>query len=412
MKRVLITLLLLSSTISLASVRLTGKVKSGNGSLFSGKVVITLPVATQDTNLNEAVCPCQFEFPVQNGTFPANANVVATSIMSPSNVYYILQFFDPYGRLQMTLNAANIIEGSGTYDIGQATPTAITTAQISYITPASLSANQVWTGNNTYSQPIISTVATSTAPLSIASTTSVPNLGASHLVSDSTPVAATSYPTAPIRLAAGDELCWRNSDNTNDNCIFVQAGRGSLPVPSNDALSYSVGAVVGTFATGYKWIGNTFTNSPVSNNAAEVVVSSVGTFHTNDILLSDVYVAHTDGVVTNTSGGNITYTLRFRLDSGGTLLCASAGVVVATGTVAAPVHLNCQFTIQAVGAGGTMSPAGDYTINATSGDIANAALVAVDTTVDHIPAFTEQMSVANANGSITLRQFWIERKSR
>lgn len=158
------------------TVTLTGTVKSPvGGQLLNGSACFGLPVNAIDTSTNTALTSLPMCYPVTNGTFPAFATLVPNDVIQPLNTYYRTTFYDSTGQPVMYANYA-VPTGGGTFNVGTAVPTAVTTSNISFVSPACLACNNVFTGFNTFTQQTAFTVAIGTAPFSITSTTLVPNL--------------------------------------------------------------------------------------------------------------------------------------------------------------------------------------------------------------------------------------------
>jgi len=168
--------LLLPVSVSATAVQLTGSLMDAASNPISGTLTLQLPVANAvDTSTNKAVSPRFVTFPLTNGTLPAFATVVPNDVIQPAGTYYVVVAYDRSGAQVYSSNWV-IPSSPSTFNMGQAIPTSIVTTNISYLTPIVASGNNNFTGSNTFSMPIVSTVSTGTAPFSIASTTPVANL--------------------------------------------------------------------------------------------------------------------------------------------------------------------------------------------------------------------------------------------
>jgi hypothetical protein len=130
MKRFLALLFVtLAITWPLSATTLTGTIKKPDGTKLNGKIRLTLSHPARDTSDSTVVVPTTVELSVTNGTLPLTAAVAGNDVLQPANTYYICEYFDAYGKRVM----ANPFYIAGTtYDLGSATPTTVTTSNISY----------------------------------------------------------------------------------------------------------------------------------------------------------------------------------------------------------------------------------------------------------------------------------------
>lgn len=379
---------------------LTGTVRGPFGNAFNGQIIMTLSQPAIDPTGIIDYIPLQVPFTVLNGSLQAGAKVVSNESLEPKNTYYLAQYFDPTGGM-VAQKVFYFVNGANA--LGSMAATSITTNNVSYLTPVSLSANNTFTGINTFSQKIISTVTAGTPPFQINSPTKVSLLTAAALITDGPFVPSAGL----IRLSPSEFICWGTSGGFGNKCLKSTDGSAEYTLGFN-GVDYpaSLSHYSNVASAGLPIVTvNTLAETAMTSNASIPgnTVGPTASAKTQAIRL------HASGVLTNTSGGNVTYTFRWRADTTGAVYCASAGVVVATGATNVPWHLDCVMTSMVAGGAGTVDAWGNYTVNATTGDIANAALVALDTTVGHIMTITGQMSVANANASQTLRSIYQER---
>lgn len=255
-------LLLFALTARSASVQLVGTVLDLSGVPLQGRACWQLPVNAIDTSTNRALSTAPVCFPVNNGVFPAFATVVPNDVMQPLNLYYTAAFYDRTGALVMYSNY--VVPTGGTFNVGLALPTTITTTNISYLNPAILSGNNIFTGTNTFnnittfnalatftaglssttglfSGQITSTVATGTAPLVIASTTVVPNLNASLLLGCTWAVPCAIGSTTPNSGAF---------TSLSSNTFQLASGTIQVAVQGTDTSLLSVGTFTGGAGVG------------------------------------------------------------------------------------------------------------------------------------------------------------------
>lgn len=133
MKRILSVIafiFLFSPTIHAGTIPITGTIRNAAGNLFNGKVRFSLTYsAASDTCSNNVVVAQMVEFIVSNGTLPSNARITPNDCLSPANTFYVTQYVSPVG----TVVAQNVFSIQGTsFNIGTATPTPLTTSNISF----------------------------------------------------------------------------------------------------------------------------------------------------------------------------------------------------------------------------------------------------------------------------------------
>jgi hypothetical protein len=126
---------------------LTGTITDSSGSPLNGTLVMRLPVPAQYTPTNIAVAPTPVTFRVLNGAITGGLPLYDVAALQPSNLYYIARGYDQTGSLQFY---GNYVVTGATFNLGAATPTSITTSNISYLSPAFLGGNNTWTGTNVY----------------------------------------------------------------------------------------------------------------------------------------------------------------------------------------------------------------------------------------------------------------------
>ena len=133
MKRLLqclLALTLFSAPLFAGTISIIGTVRGPSGNLFNGRIRFTLSVATaRDTSASNLIVAQRVEFLVQNGTLPTSAKITPNDVLSPANSTYVAEYFSSAG----TKIAQNNFYIAGTqFDIGAATPTPLTTSNISF----------------------------------------------------------------------------------------------------------------------------------------------------------------------------------------------------------------------------------------------------------------------------------------
>jgi hypothetical protein len=157
MKKLLFTFLLLLIPIQLwsATATVTGRIQYYTNAAFNGQISFQFPFAgAVDTNCTVFtscfVAPVVRRYPIVNGTITPAPVLTRNGDISPSGTYYRAYLYDSAGNNLMQ-SSFSIGAGVTTFDIGAALQTTITTNNVSYINPGSLSGNNTWAGNNTFS---------------------------------------------------------------------------------------------------------------------------------------------------------------------------------------------------------------------------------------------------------------------
>lgn len=132
MKRILYAALLVCfcSLYALAStVPVTGTIETADGNRFNGSVRMTLSYPATDTTSGKLVSPQSVSFKIQNGAIQSGAKIVPNDQMAPGNTFYVTQFYSSAGAL---VRQNNFHVSGSQIDLGTATPTALTSSDISF----------------------------------------------------------------------------------------------------------------------------------------------------------------------------------------------------------------------------------------------------------------------------------------
>lgn len=205
---------------------LTGRITDSQGNPLNGTLVMSLPVPAQDPTTSTAIAPSPVFFRVIYGQISATAPLYDVNTITPSGLYYVARAYNTQGMLQFY---GNYVVTGATFDLGAATPTSITTSNISYLSPGFTNGNNTWTGINIFTQPI-------TAP---------------GFVSSCTPTATIGYG----RLCKTDQICWRNQGNSGDACLSLNfadqlAFFGGLHLVGGDLRVDGLATIGGTLSVG------------------------------------------------------------------------------------------------------------------------------------------------------------------
>lgn len=144
----LVNLFLVQAALA-ATVSLTGTINDITGNGVSGTLYLSLPAPAQDPSTGVAIAPGWVAYRLVNGAITGSAKVYDVSTINPSGLYYIARAYDTAGNLVFSGNY-NIV-GPGSFNLGTAVPTSVTTSNISYLAPATTNGNNTFTGLNSHS---------------------------------------------------------------------------------------------------------------------------------------------------------------------------------------------------------------------------------------------------------------------
>jgi hypothetical protein len=113
------------------TVPVTGTIQMPDGRLLTGRIQMTLSYsAARDTTANNMIVAETASFPVSNGTLPPSAQVTPNDVLEPANTTYRVEYFLSNGQ-KVAMNTYSIPQG-GPFNLGAATPTPVTTSNISF----------------------------------------------------------------------------------------------------------------------------------------------------------------------------------------------------------------------------------------------------------------------------------------
>lgn len=234
---------------------LTGTIKDAQGNPLNGTIVMQLPIPATDTTTGTAIAPTPVTYRIVNGSILSGSSVPLFDVanLQPQNLYYSARVYDSSGTLVFTGNYA--VTGAS-YNLGAAIPTNVTTSNISFVSPAVTNASNVFCCTQTFQGQIVSTLATGTAPFSIASTTLVPNLNVNNLngvtISGTPAVNQTLVASSPTAAAWGASTATfstyvNNGAGTATNLIAKLTGAPSTVVTTGLA---DTGGAIGICVSG------------------------------------------------------------------------------------------------------------------------------------------------------------------
>lgn len=125
-----LTLALMGCVPMLAgTIPVTGTIRTPDGKLFNGSVKMTLSYPGRDSCSSNIVVPTSINWRVQNGTIQSGALITPNDCIEPGNTVYLAEYFTAAGMRVMQ----NPFYVSGqSFNLGTATPTTLTTSNISF----------------------------------------------------------------------------------------------------------------------------------------------------------------------------------------------------------------------------------------------------------------------------------------
>jgi len=239
---------------------------SQGNALVNGKLTLRLSQNATVVSGGGLVAPLQVSISLDSsGKIPSGTLLWANDQLTPSGTVYYARLFTSKNLLAADYSSCPwSISGSSPIDLSAMTCTT-TGASYPSITSASLSANNTWTGIQTFSQPIVSTVSTGTAPFTVSSTTAVTNLNASFLLGKTWAIPAAIGSTTPaagtFTSLTGSTFYTSGGSAPSVSCAGLDTGTcvlltgstnssGTIQLQPNGSPGYSGTAVI-TFGGGF-----------------------------------------------------------------------------------------------------------------------------------------------------------------
>lgn len=167
-----ITLLALTTVLGLwlfwphkaaaSTVTLTGTVKDAQGNPINGTLTMQLAVPAIDTSTSTFIPNTPVTFRLVNGSVTGGAPLLDNTNMSPAGDYYIARFTGAAGNPIAT--NYYVIPAGGSFNLGQAVPTTITTSNISYVNPVALNVGNIFTAAQQFALGILTDSITGITP--------------------------------------------------------------------------------------------------------------------------------------------------------------------------------------------------------------------------------------------------------
>lgn len=340
---------------------LSGTIKDGFGNPINGTLVLQLPVPAMDTTTSTAVANTPVTCRLINGAVTGCPPLYDVSTLQPQNLYYIAKAYDNSGNPAWGGNFA--ITG-GTYNLGAAIPTSVTTNNISFVNPAVTNATNTFCCTQNFQGQIVST-AGGVPPLNVQSSLLVPNLNTQILNG----VTVTGTPS---------------------NGQTLQATGPSTAGWSSSSAGFKLECVNVTPVT----VANSVALSPLQTC----------TIPANDIGLQTFYID-----VTGVMGAAASPTLTVGVYLDGTLL---GNLSPTTGAITQPWMVRAFFSGLTIGAGGTVTPSVLIFSNSLTAPLPGAtpnAPITINTTISHVLQTQIQWGTASVSNTITANSTSVHR---
>ena len=140
-----LAILLVSVSACASKTTLTGTITDLQGNGLNGSLLMTLPAPASDGTV--AISPATVSFQVSNGSIVGTAQLYDVMTLQPQGMYYVAEAYDNAGN---EVFYGNYVVTGASFNLGAATPTTVTTSNISYLTPTFASGNNIFTGANTF----------------------------------------------------------------------------------------------------------------------------------------------------------------------------------------------------------------------------------------------------------------------
>jgi len=291
------------SPVRASTTTLTGTIVDAQGSPVNGTLVLQLAVPAQDPTTNVQVSTRPVSCSLINGIISNCPPIFDSMVLNPSPDYYTVTAYDTAGT--PVLYGNYVITGAS-FNLGTAIPTSITTNNIYYGTPVLVSANNTFTGTNTFTQQIVSSLSTGTPPFSISSTTLVPNLNINNLNG----VIVSGTPAAGYGLVATGPSAATWSAST----LSGYTAECNISVPATVANTTTPTSLQTCPIAANEWIPNRSIYLDITGQLSDAGAPTL----TIKILMDATIIQQ----ITPTLAGGINQNWSFR----GVLSCQSAGV--------------------------------------------------------------------------------------
>jgi len=140
-----LAILLVSVSAWASKTTLTGTITDAQGNGLNGTLYMSLPVPASDGT--EAISPAVVAFQVSNGSILGYAQLYDVLTLQPGGLYYTAAAYDNAGY---EVFYGNYVVTGTSFNLGAATPTTVTTSNISYLTPIFANGNNTLTGANSF----------------------------------------------------------------------------------------------------------------------------------------------------------------------------------------------------------------------------------------------------------------------
>lgn len=297
LKRILwaiIAVCLFTGALTAGTIPVVGSIRLPNGSRFNGTVRMTLSYPGRDSCSSLIVVPQTATFRVNNGTMATGA-ITPNDCIQPANTIYVTEYFTSAGQKVMQNNF--YVTTAAQFDLGTATPTTLTSSNISFASFTGLTDVETAVINNT--QTCVRSGASAGAKI-VAAIAAGPSTGVIVDCSDLQGAQTISQDifaaagTKPVHLILGDATF---TVSVTQNCpsepVIIEgtaSGSGNAP-PRGTVLAGSAGLgatpVIRCADLGSRWSTIKGLNISTAGTTSALIIGNLATN------LADVFVAST-----------------------------------------------------------------------------------------------------------------------
>lgn len=204
---------------------------------------------------------------------------------------------------------------------------------------------------------------------------------------------------------AADDIVFGHKLNVDD-VLQLRVAAGAPAIAKQDPLvSAGDGTVVSLVISNGTLYSSTAASANVTNTVTETAFDKSYTIPANALRVGDVIRVRAEVVCSSTNSTD-TLTLKFKI--GSTVVIATAAVDVANSDVGI---IDAYITIRTIGASGTFTAQGEWTIGAADTTTMKADYLgstSIDTTATQALTITATWSVANAGNVVALQNLTVE----
>lgn len=299
----LILLCLVGSPTHASTSTLSGTIVDAQGNPINGRLTMQLPVPAQDTATNTAIANSLVTYKLVNGVIQAGPPLYDVATIQPANLYYAAKVYDSANNLVMT---GNYVVTGGTFNLGAATPTTITTSNISYVTPVTTSAANVFTALQTFNAGLTTGSTTGTFGQIAANTPGSATIGSSAIPFASLAIGSlANQTTTQTSLATANRaVAWPDAAGTASlavvqNCGLTSGATQACAGTAQTKPVFAYGEVTLNTATTQSITSLPFTSSSSYSCTGSDLTTAAGVVSFNTYTATSVTIQESSGVNTD-----------------------------------------------------------------------------------------------------------------